>query len=379
MNNNNQRPKKFLFYFVHPAKYHLFRATINKLKTQGHKVDVIITGRDILEDLVLKEGWEYTKIFPAGRKIKGLHVYISASIFLILTIVKLFKLTFGKKYELFVSDDLITFIGRLKRIPSIFVTDDDLSAVPESWILMASSSYIFAPYICDLGKYNSKKLGYYGYKSLAHLHPNHFKPNQNLVKGIPFPQEKYFFIRTVSATSTHDVGKRGLSDDVLREIIPLLKQKGTVVLNSERKLPFDLQPYVVDFNKNDVAHYLYFANMFISDSTTMCAEAAVLGTPALEFDDWYADFKQYHELNGVYGLLFGFGTNEVTKLKEKISELLSMNNLDEEFQKRRSKMLSEKIDVSAFLIWLVGDYPANAKKYLENHEIQNMYKSKQNP
>jgi uncharacterized protein len=369
---------KFLFYFVHPAKYHLFRVTINKLIADGHQVDIIITGRDILEELVKKEGWAYTKIFPNGRKMKGVHIYISAGIFLLLTVFKLLWITRSKHYDLMISDDLTTFVGRIRRIPTFFVTDDDLSAVPESWILMASSSYIFAPYICDLGKYNNKKLGYFGYKSLAHLHPNHFKPKRQLVKGIPLQSEKYFFIRTVSATSTHDVGKRGLSDDVLREIIPLLTQYGTVVLNSERKLPTDLQQFVVDFNKNDVAHYLYYATMFISDSTTMCVEAAVLGTPALEFDDWYADFKQYHELHGVYELLFGYGTEEVEKLKEKIIELITMDNLDEEFQNRRLKMLSEKIDVSAFLIWLVSDYPANAQKYLLDHHIQDMFKSKYN-
>lgn len=368
--------KKFLFYFVHPAKYHLFRVTINKLTADGHQVDIIITGRDILEDLVKKEGWNYTKIFPNGRKIKGVHTYISAGIFLLLTIFKLLWLTRGKRYDLMISDDLTTFVGRIRRIPTFFVTDDDLSAVPESWILMASSSYIFAPYICDLGKYNNKKLGYYGYKSLAHLHPNHFRPDRSLVSSIANVDEKYFFIRTVSATSTHDVGKEGLSDEVLREIIPILKKHGIVVLNSERKLPADLKQFVVDFNKNDVAHYLYFATIFISDSTTMCAEAAVLGTPSLEFDDWYADFKQYHELNGVYGLLFGYGTDEVKELKEKISELLFMDNLKDEFQKRRLRMLSDKIDVSAFLIWLVEDFPSNANRYLVNHEIQDIFKSK---
>ena len=368
--------KSFLFYFVHPSKYHLFRVTINKLIADGHQVDIIITGRDILEDLVKKEGWNYTKIFPKGRKIKGVHIYISAGIFLLCTVFKLLWLTRGKQYNLMISDDLTTFVGMIRRTPTLFVTDDDLSAVPESWILMSSSSYIFAPFICDLGKYNTKKLGYYGYKSLAHLHPNHFKSNRALVNSTAKVDEKFFFIRTVSATSTHDVGKKGLSDEVLREIIPILKNHGKVVLNSERKLPADLQKFVVEFNKNEVANYLYFATMFISDSTTMCAEAAVLGTPALEFDDWYADFKQYHELNGIYGLLFGYGTDELKNLKEKISELLLMENLNDEFQKRRSRMLRDKIDVSAFLIWLLEDFPLNATKYLANHEIQNMFKSK---
>lgn len=366
--------KRFLFYFVHPAKYHFFRVTINKLKSQGHQVDIIITGRDILEDLVKKEGWEYTKIFPNGRKLKGVHIYISAAIFLVFTIIKLFRLTFNKRYDLFVSDDLVTFIGRLKGVPSIFITDDDLSAVPESQILMISSNHIFAPYVCDLGRYNKKKLGYYGYKSLAHLHPNHFQPERLRLDPHMRECEQYFFIRTVSATSTHDLGKRGLSDELIKKIIPILEKYGKVILNSERQLPVDLQKYVLDFNKNDVAHYLAFASIFISDSTTMCAEAAVLGTPAIEIDDWYADFRQYAELNGKYQLLFGFGTNQIDDVITKIKELLVQADLKAIFKLRRDRMLQDKIDVSAFLFWLVTEYPENPSRYFEDHNIQNMFR-----
>ena len=50
----------FLFFFVHPSKYHLYRITINELIRRGHEVDIVITSKDVLEDLVKKEGWKYT-------------------------------------------------------------------------------------------------------------------------------------------------------------------------------------------------------------------------------------------------------------------------------------------------------------------------------
>ena len=238
--------RRFLFYFVHPAKFHLFRSTINNLKNKGHDVDIIITGRDILEELVCNEGWKYKKIFPNGRKIRGIHVWLSAMIYSFLTIIKLLQIILFKKYDMYITDDLLTFIGRIKNTPSIFVTDDDLNAVPESIILMISANYILAPKICDLGKYNSKKLGYSGYKALFHLHPNHFIPNKNKIPKDLINQD-YFFIRVVSPTSTHDVGKKGINNDVLRKIINKLLPFGKVVLNSERKLPDDLSKYELDF------------------------------------------------------------------------------------------------------------------------------------
>ena len=60
----------YLFFFVHPSKFHLFRNTINKLKNHGHNVDIVITSKDVLQALLIKEGWEYTNIFPKGRKMK---------------------------------------------------------------------------------------------------------------------------------------------------------------------------------------------------------------------------------------------------------------------------------------------------------------------
>jgi predicted glycosyltransferase len=368
------KKKKYLFYFVHPAKYHLFRVVINKLKKEGHDVDIVITGRDILEELVQKEGWDYIKIFPNGRKLKGVHVYLSAGIYLILTILKLLWITRGKNYDLFVSDDLITFIGRFRGIPSIFVTDDDLSAVPESSILMLTANYIFAPAICDLGTYNKKKLGYWGYKSLAHLHPNHFTPDIQKLDSQTAQLDRYFFIRTVSATSTHDLGKKGITDEVLRVLINHLAKYGKVILNSERQLPPDLQQHVLEFDKNNVAHYLSYATLFVSDSTTMCAEAAVLGTPSIEFDDWFSDFKQYDELNGKYGLLQGFGTTQVQEMINYIDALLANPDIKLQFLEKRKLMLKEKIDVSAFLYWLVSDFPQNPKQFLSNINCQSKFR-----
>jgi len=364
---NNTLKKRILFYFVHPAKFHLFRATINNLKLEGYQIEIIITGRDILEELVQAEGWEYTKIFPNGRKIKGVHIWISAGIYLLLTVWKLFLLTIGKKYMLFVSDDLITFVGRIRGIPSFFVTDDDLRGVPESVILAASAKFVFAPNVCDMGKYNSKKLGYDGYKSLAHLHPNRFTLDYSKVPDeLKSEGGVYFFIRTVSATSTHDVGKRGIGDDLLRKIIGVLEPHGRVILNSEREVAPDMQKYVLDFDKMDVAHIFAYAKVFISDSTTMCAEAAVLGVPAIECDDWFRDFKQYDELSDRYKLLRGFSPDDFEGLSNYLQELLLMEDMASVFQKRRQYMLTEKDDVSAFLIWLIKNYPESTSKYFSD-------------
>ena len=92
---------RILFFFVHPSKYHVFKHTINALKEKGHKIDITITSKDVLEELVRNEGWEYTNIFPEGRKIEGIPTILGAGINLFKTIYRLHRYMRGKKYDLF--------------------------------------------------------------------------------------------------------------------------------------------------------------------------------------------------------------------------------------------------------------------------------------
>ena len=140
---------RILFFLVHPAKFHFHRVQINELISRGHNVDILITKKDILEELVQEEGWEYTNIFPEGRKIPGLHVYLGAFISLLRTVYRLLKYTKGKKYDLFIGD-LLTIVGRLKRVPALYPTDDVLIQVPEQAVFLATTNQIIAPRITGL-------------------------------------------------------------------------------------------------------------------------------------------------------------------------------------------------------------------------------------
>ena len=106
----------------------------------------------------------------------------------------------------------------------------------------------------------------------------------------------------------------------------------------------------------------------------MCAEAAVLGVPTIEFDDWYSDFKQYDDFNEKYKLIFGFDTKQEEKMYEKIELLLNTKNLKQVFQSRREKMLEDMIDTSAFLIWILSDYPKSIKAFFSYRSIQQKFK-----
>jgi len=364
-----------LFFLVHPAKFHFHRVQVNELISRGHNVDILITNKDILEELVKEEGWEYTNIFPEGRKIPGLHVYLGALISLLRTVYRLLKYTKGKKYDLFVGD-LLTIVGRLKSIPALYPTDDVLVQVPEQAVFLATTSQIIAPQITELGKYNSKKIGYKGYKALAHLHPNYFTPDKSRLFEHLRNGKDFFLIRCVKFGATHDIDKSGITNEILTRLVNILETRGEIFITSERELPRELEKYRMNIRKKDISHYLFFAKIFIGDSTTMCSEASVLGTPSVEFDDYFEEIEQMQELEDKYGLTFGMKISDPENMFRKVEELLNTPNLKEVFQERRRKLLSATIDVSAFIVWLIENYPKSVAILEEEPAYQNRFKAK---
>lgn len=364
---------KFLFYLVHPAKFQFHKVQINTLLAKGHIVDVVINTKDILEDLVIEEGWKYTNIFPQSRKIKGVHVYIAAVISIYKSVYRLWKFSRGKKYDLFIGD-LLSILGRIKGVPSLYPTDDVLAAVPEQIIFFKTVNHILAPVITNVGKYDIKKIGYKGYKALAHLHPNHFTPNKSILFEELQGDVPFFIIRCTGFMATHDLNKSGISDEVLFKLRDILEPCGKILITSERELPKELEQYRLNIRKNDITHYIAFAQLFIGDSTTMSTEAAVLGTPSVEFDEYFYEIDQMMELEEKYGLIHCFRTNQKSEFLKKVGDLVATKNIKEEYKHRRKKLLDDTIDVSSFLIWLFENYPKSKNEYFADPEVQNKFK-----
>ncbi len=362
----------FLFYLVHPAKFHFHKVQINTLKKKGHIVDVVINTKDILEDLIKEEGWDYTNLFPNTRKIKGVHVYIAAGISLFLSIYRLWKFTRGKKYDLFVGDALV-YLGRIRGVPSFYPTDDVLAAVPEQVTWFIPANYIIAPVVTDIGKYKKKKIAYKGYKALAHLHPNHFQPDKSKLPVELQNGEPFFIIRCTGFGATHDINKTGITDELLFKLEKLILPHGKLLITTERPLPESLTKYQLNIKKNDMAHYIAFAKLFIGDSTTMSTEAAVLGTPSIEFDDYFHEIEQMIELEQKYQLIHCYNTNQEGEFLDKVRDLLLTENLKLVYKERQEQLLSDTIDVSAFLVWLFENHPKSTEHYFKNPSVQDRF------
>jgi predicted glycosyltransferase len=85
----------------------------------------------------------------------------------------------------------------------------------------------------------------------------------------------------------------------------------------------------------------------------MRAEAAVLGTPAIRFNDFVGELSYLEELEHVFHLTIGIKTNEPEMLIEKIKELLNMPDLKEVWVIRRKYMLDKSINFAELMTTLI--------------------------
>lgn len=341
---------KILFFIVHPSKYYLFRHIINNLISKGYDVEIVIVTKDVLEELIINEGWKYTNIFPKGRRsdnFRKFMLYFNAFV----TVWRLFKHTLFKKYDLFITDDLLVVIGKIKSVPTWIFVDDDIAAVPEIEPFLKLATNVLSPIPVDLDKYNKKKIEFNGYKELASLHPNIFIPDDKVIEKYNLNKfEPYFLVRLVALTASHDDGINGINDTRLNQLIELLSKYGRVVISSERPLKVEFEKYRLKMNPNDMPHILAFANMYIGDSQTMTSEATILGTPAIRFNDFVGRITVMDEKEHKYGLTYGFKSNQFDEMLLKIEELLKIPTLKEEWLQRRDKMIEGMVDLNKFVI-----------------------------
>lgn len=344
-----------LFYLGHPAQYHFIKNSARQLIEDGHQVKILIKTKDILESLLQEDGWEYENIQPNYRKNAKLAI-LTASFKRTLAVLKAARRF--KADILIGTDSSIAQAGWLLRKPAITTLEDDIEVIGNlAKLTYPFTTHIVAPRPCRVGKWEKKKVPYEGYMKLAYLHPNYFTPDENIVRDYGI-EGKYVLIRLAKLVAHHDAGIGGLGTSLVKKMVAQVEAMGyKAYISSEVDLCADLEPYRLSIHYRDIHHVLAFASLLISDSQSMSVEAAMLGTPSIRFSDFKGRISVLEELEENYQLTFGIKTDEPEKLKEKTAELLRMSDVRATFQQRRQKMLSEKIDVAAFLTAFIENYP----------------------
>lgn len=188
------------------------------------------------------------------------------------------------------------------------------------------------------------------YKELAYLHPAYFKPNIKIIEAVNPELHPYVIVRLVSLTASHDRNKKGINDEQLAKLISLLKTKYTIYISSEKPLRPEFEKYRLKIRPEEMAHVLYYAEMYIGDSQTMSSEAAVLGTPAIRCNDFVGKITVMDEKEYLYGILLNFKPIEFEKLYETIKELINTEGLKQGWKAKRDNMLTQMEDINVFFL-----------------------------
>jgi predicted glycosyltransferase len=211
----------------------------------------------------------------------------------------------------------------------------------------------------SLGK---KEIKYPGYHELAYLHPNVFTPDESVLEILGMKKgEKYAIVRFVAWEASHDIGHSGISYENKVKLVQTLSQHLRVFISSEKELPEELKKYQINIPPEQMHNALAFAHLFIGESGTMASESAVLGTPAIFINNQHFGCID-DQAN--YGLLFIYSESENDQISaiKKAEEIAIKKNVKEDYLAKKEKMLADKIDVSAFLIWFVENYPESVKE-----------------
>ena len=364
---------KVLFMISHPAHFHMFRYTIDNLKRDGHDVVVVIRPKDVLETLCENAGMPFYKVKNRPKK-WGL---FGLGLFLVEKSFEVWKIARKEKPDLLIgSDGVMAIVGKLMGKPSFECFEDDAEAIAlYAKLFFPLFTGLIGPTCCSAWKWEKKKIGYQSYHELGYLHPNQFTPDATKVTQYGIDVSKpYFLVRFAQLTAHHDVGIHGINTEIAERMIRMLLPLGTVYITSERPLEPQFEQYRIKIDPLDIHHVMAFASLYIGDSQTMAAEAGVLGTPFVRFNDFVGRLAYLNELENDYQLGFGHKTNDVEGFFASIQRWLDTPDRKDLCSQRRGRMLSEKIDYAQFLTWFIENYPDSRRIMQQNPDYQWRFK-----
>jgi uncharacterized protein len=332
----------------HPAHVHFFKHFVWEMEKKGHELLITAKDKEVSLQLLDAYGLKYVRTGSYG---KGLA----------LKAIDMLRIDWNT----------LKVARRFK--PDILISQGSPNAAQVSWVLRKphiafentehsrEQYYLYAPFtktICtpssfkrDLGR---KQIRYDGCKELAYLHPKYFKPDPEVLaeQGLGI-DDKYVVLRLISWSATHDFGHTGLSLDLKRQLIQVLSSHARVLITSEAALPDEFEPYRMAVPPHKIHSLLYYAAMYVGEGGTMATEAAVLGTPAFLINPEARFVGLHHEFQNRYGVLRFFQNG--AEAIQSINQCIQDDDAKDNCRKSSLRLISEKIDVTSFVVKIVED------------------------
>jgi len=347
---------KILISVGHPAHVHFFKNIIWALEKKGHEIKIIARNKEVCINLLETYGFDYDLISNSGSGLFGLGIEMISRVIKIIPLIKNFNpdlilsmmdpsiaigaKIFGKKYISLADTEHATFIIK--------------SVLPLTDVVLTPS--------CFKKELGIKQIRYAGYHELAYLHPNYFTPNSEVLNELGLSEDYTFIIlRFISWNAHHDIGQQGIQNKI--ELVKKLEKYGRVLITSEGDIDSELEKYKIKVSPEKLHDLLYYATLYIGEGGTTASESAVLGTHAIHIS---TTAKYCGVFNNIYNYGLMWTYDDENGAIDLIQELLQKTDLLEKGKRKRDILVSENINVTDFMVWLLDNYPRSLKMIKQN-------------
>ncbi|SMO54033.1 DUF354 domain-containing protein [Halorubrum cibi] len=276
---------RFVFFTNTPAHVHLYKHAVDRLQRAGHEVFVL--GRDYGCTVALLERYELPyRLYGSCGTTKG-------SVFRNLPRHYANLVPAVRSFDpdvIFGVGAYAAHAGLASGTPAVLILDSEPTSIDHA-ISRPFAAALLTPHAFrkDLGK---KHYQFHGFCEAAYLHPDVYRPNPGIRDELGLEaDEEFVLLRFNAFGSHHDVGQSGFTPDQRRRLIETFAEHATVFVSDEGgtrdsdSLPareFDVHPALL----HDA---LSAARLVVTDTQTVCTEAALLGTPVIRSNSFVGD------------------------------------------------------------------------------------------
>lgn len=335
----------------HPAQVHNFRVLKTDLELRGHRTFWLASDKDVSKYLLNHYGIDYEELKKPGKSFFSKFVALFQNTIIAIKFIKKNQINLAcSRVSPYIS--LACFILRINHIA---ITDTETAGIYDKFfgrfvsVLFTAKSF--------KRRIRIDQIRYDANIEMFYLHPNRFKPADDVSSLLGLKNnEPYVIMRYVGWDAYHDKDLSGFSDANKLKAVTEFSKYAKVFITSEKELPPDLMPYRIKIPPEKMHDVLANATLFFGESSTMASESAVLGTPAIYLNEnWFGCTDEEME----YGLLFSFKANQSEQIKaiEKGLLLLKDKDIKTKMSNNRATFLEKKIDITAFMLWFIENYP----------------------
>lgn len=340
----------------HPAHVHFYRPVAEALMADRHPVHIVARDKDVAPQLLQATDLSF-EILPRPTGEAG---YVSSAGELVRRSLALRHRIrkWGARVVLTRNPSgVLAAIGT--SATSIFDTDDGRAAGVHYWTARPFAGVVTSSTF-DPESHGRKHRRYPALKAQMFIRRDPCSKNPSL-PPTEQRQNPLFVVRFSAHSASHDSRVFGLNEAARSRLVDLLSSRGTVIVSSEGESPYFANSGTEFKNwraldPSDFVALLSAADLVVSDSGSVSAEAALLGVPSIVYGSFVKSRFYIRELE-LRGLLRSFTAGDETSFFACVTQWADSHAvLGRQHRARLMSLEAETVDLAGWYVELVQSF-----------------------